>query len=65
MDSKDKQLDAASFLGRVATFLLIAFLVERVGTTYIGGWWGAALAVGVMLVILAGLLLWTRRKRKG
>lgn len=62
---KDKQLDAASFFGRVATFLFVGFLLERVGATYLGGLWGAVFAVGVMLALLAGAVLWSRRKRKG
>ncbi len=62
---KDKQLDAASFFGRVATFLFIGFLAERVGTTYLGAAWGAGLAIGVMLALLTGAILWTRWRRKG
>ena len=61
---KEKQLDAASFFGRVATFLFIGFLAERVGTTYLGTAWGAVFAIGIMLAMLVGVVLWDRWKRK-
>ncbi|MDE2837526.1 MAG: hypothetical protein OXL97_08470 [Chloroflexota bacterium] len=61
---KDKQLDAASFFGRVATFLFIGFLAERVGTTYLGAAWGAVFAIGVMLAMLVAAVLWTRWKSR-
>lgn len=62
---KDKQLDAASFVGRAATMLALGFFVERVGTAYFGAVWGAVIAIGVMLAILAGILLWPRLKSSG
>lgn len=62
---KDKQLDAASFFGRVATMLLAGFFVERVATAYLGAPWGAVLTIGLMLAILAGVILWPRLKREG
>ena len=62
---KDKQLDAASFVGRAATMLALGFFVERVGTAYFGAVWGAVIAIVVMLAILAGIVLWPRLQRKG
>lgn len=61
---KDKQLETASFFGRIATFLLVAFIAERLASVYFGEVWGAALTVALMLTILAGLVLWTRWKRR-
>ncbi|MCY4583221.1 MAG: hypothetical protein OXE50_10570 [Chloroflexi bacterium] len=61
---RDKQLDAASFFGRVATLVLLGLFVERAATAYFGAAWGAAITIGVMLVVLAGIVLWDRRKRK-
>ena len=61
---KDKQLDAASFVGRAATMLALGFFVERVGTAYFGAVWGAVIAIAVMLAILAGILLWPRLNSK-
>ena len=62
---KDKQLDAASFVGRVATMLALGFFTERVATAYFGAVWGAAITIVLMLTILAGIVLWPRLKRKG
>ncbi|MXW31375.1 MAG: hypothetical protein F4045_13565 [Chloroflexi bacterium] len=62
---KDKQLDAASFVGRAATMVALGFFVERVGTAYFGAVWGAVIAIGVMLAILAGIVLWPRLNSKG
>lgn len=62
---KDKQLDAASFVGRAATMVALGFFVERLGTAYFGALWGAVIAIGVMLAILAGIVLWPRLKSKG
>jgi membrane protein DedA with SNARE-associated domain len=61
---KDKQLDTASFFGRVASLILLGFFVERVATAYLGSPWGAALTIVAMLAILAGVILWPRLKRK-
>ena len=62
---KDKQLDTASFFGQIASLILLGFFVERVATAYIGTPWGAVLTIVAMLVILAGVILWPRLKRKG
>lgn len=62
---KDKQLDAASFVGRAATMVALGFFVERVGTAYFGAVWGAVIAIAVMLAVLAGVVLWPRLKSKG
>ena len=62
---KDKQLDAASFVGRAATMVALGFFVERVGTAYFGAVWGAVIAIVVMLAILAGVVLWPRLQREG
>ncbi len=64
MDTKDKQLDAASFVGRAATMVALGFFVERVGTAYFGAVWGAVIAIGLMLAILAGIVLWPRLNGK-
>ena len=61
---RDKQLDAASFFGRVATLVLLGLIVERAATAYFGAAWGAALAIGAMLAVLAGIVLWDRWKRR-
>ena len=62
---KDKQLDAASFFGRVVTMLGLGFFVERISTAYVGALWGAVITIGVMLAILAGIVLWPWLNSKG
>ena len=59
-----RQLEITSIVGQAAIFLLVAFFLERLASLHLGEIWGALLTVGVMLAILAGVVLWKRRKRE-
>ena len=60
---KNDSRDITGMMGRAASIVFGALLIERGVTAYFGPIWGALAALFSALAVFAGVYLWSRRNK--
>ena len=61
---KNDSRDITGTMGRAASIVFGALLVERFVTAYFGPVWGGAAAVASAVAVFVGVFLWSRRNQE-
>ena len=61
---KNNSRDLTGMMGRAASIVFGALIIERGVTAYFGPIWGAVVALSLALAVFAGVYFWSRRNQE-